>query len=94
MEAPDPSPGTMAVSAPDLAFEFMLNALRLKGGFTLDGFSARTGLDRESVAGPLAALEARGLIERLDGGSRIVPSERGFAHLNELQAAFLPDPAA
>ena len=91
LEAPSPAQELVAVSAPDLAFEFMLNALRLKEGFSLDGFTARTGLDVENVAGPLAALEARGLLRRLDAGTRIVPSERGFAHLNELQAAFLPD---
>jgi len=94
LEAESPALALAAVSAPDLVFEFMLNALRLKGGFSLDGFVARTGLAVDSVAGTLAALETRGLIRRLDDGVRIVPSERGFALLNELQAAFLPDPPA
>jgi len=91
LEAESPSLEPVAVSAPDLAFEFMLNALRLTGGFSLDGFVARTGLPVESIAGKLATLEAQGLIRRLDDGVRIVPSERGFELLNELQAAFLPD---
>mgnify|MGYP000222875140 CR=1 FL=1 len=50
-------------------------------------------LDVDPLAGVDAAMAdpPGGIIRRLDDGIRIVPSERGFELLNELQAAFLPD---
>jgi oxygen-independent coproporphyrinogen-3 oxidase len=71
-----------------LPFEFMLNALRLREGFALADFSARTGLPISAIAQPLARAEARGLIER--DLVRVWPSARGFDFLSDLQALFLP----
>lgn len=71
-----------------LPFEFMLNALRLKEGFALADFQARTGLPLSTIAQPLAAAEARGLIER--DFARVWPSARGFDFLSDLQQLFLP----
>jgi len=71
-----------------LPFEFMLNALRLRDGFTLDLFRERTGLPLSAIEPALAQAEARGLIERsLDG---IRPSALGFDFLSDLQQFFLP----
>ena len=78
-----------AVGAGDLAFEFMLNVLRLPGGFEPGLFEARTGLSRDSLAGRWERLENLGLVEAGDGG-RYRPTPTGSAHLNELMAAFLP----
>ena len=71
-----------------LAFEFMLNALRLREGFAINLFAERTGLPLSSVAPALQQAERRGLIER--DASRVWPSERGFDFLSDLQQLFLP----
>ena len=78
-----------AVAAHELPFEFMLNALRLTAGFEAATFAARTGLDFEVVAAPLAAAAARGLLERTPCGYR--PSSLGLRFLNELLLDFLPE---
>ena len=71
-----------------LPFEFMLNALRLKDGFALADFQARTGLPISAIAQPLAQAEAKGLIVR--DFARVWPSARGFDFLSDLQQLFLP----
>lgn len=72
----------------DLPFEFMLNALRLKDGFTLQQFIERTGLGLDAIENNLARAERQGLIER--DLVRVKPSVRGFDFLNDLQSLFLP----
>ncbi len=72
-----------------LAFEFMLNALRLREGFALADFRARTGLPPSAIAKPLDEAQARGLVER--DLARVRPSARGFDFLSDLQALFLAD---
>jgi putative oxygen-independent coproporphyrinogen III oxidase len=72
----------------DLPFEFMLNALRLREGFTLQDFLSRTGLPLSTLQAGLARAEAQGLVERDD--ARVWPSARGFDFLSDLQALFLP----
>jgi putative oxygen-independent coproporphyrinogen III oxidase len=79
--------GIDCVSPEDLPFEFMLNALRLNEGFTLDDYRRQTGLGIESVAPKLASGEGQGLLERTRGGWR--PTELGRRFLNDLQASFL-----
>ena len=76
------------VSRTDLPFEFMLNALRLKEGFSLQHFSDRTGLALTAIQKGLDEAQRKGLIER--DFVRVKPSERGFDFLNDLQALFLP----
>jgi oxygen-independent coproporphyrinogen-3 oxidase len=71
-----------------LPFEFMLNALRLKDGFAMPEYLARTGLPISSISAALAQAEARGLIER--DGVQVRPSARGFDFLSDLQSLFLP----
>jgi oxygen-independent coproporphyrinogen-3 oxidase len=79
----------------DLPFEFALNALRLRQGFTVAEFCARTGLPSSALERPLRSAQSRGLIEPVDGlnlsDRRVVASERGFDFLSDLQALFLPD---
>ena len=76
------------VSRDDLAFEFMLNALRLREGFELARFGERTALPLGVVEAPLAEAERRGLLSR--DLQRVWPTVRGFDFLNDLQALFLP----
>ncbi len=77
------------VAGKDLAFEYFLNALRLRRGFSLVQFSQRTGIDRESIAGPLREALDRDLLEQADDVYR--PTELGWRFMNDLQGLFLPD---
>ena len=78
-----------AVAPGELAFQYFLNALRLRHGFTLEGFAARTGLEKTWIERPLGEALERGLLEPVDGGFR--PSELGWRVSNDLQALFLPE---
>jgi putative oxygen-independent coproporphyrinogen III oxidase len=71
-----------------LAFEFMLNALRLRAGFETQAFVERTGLPLSTIEPALQQAELRGLIER--GVSSVRPSAKGFDFLSDLQQLFLP----
>jgi oxygen-independent coproporphyrinogen-3 oxidase len=83
------------VARRDLPFEFALNALRLRQGFTVADFCARTGLPSSALERPLALARARGLIEWEDAldpaQRRVAATSRGFDFLSDLQALFLPD---
>ena len=79
------------VSRDDLPFEFMLNALRLKDGFQLADFVARTGLAMTSIQQGLQEAEKKGLIGR--DLHRVWPTEKGFDFLSDLQALFLSEAA-
>lgn len=87
-------PPALPVASDDLAFEFMLNVLRLPEGFEEADFSARTGLPFSAVAPALATARRLGLLEQAQAG-RWRPGPHGLAFLNDLQALFLPgrDPA-
>ncbi|MEK7711829.1 MAG: radical SAM family heme chaperone HemW [Pseudomonadota bacterium] len=75
----------------DVAFEFMLNALRLTEGVPAILFSERTGLDPACMQKPLTQAMARGLLE--PGHEHIRPTLLGRRFLNELVALFLPETA-
>jgi len=77
------------VAREDLPFEYMLNALRLKEGFSLADYMSRTGLAMTSIQQALANAEAKQLIAR--DLNRVWPTERGFDFLSDLQALFLAD---
>ncbi len=76
------------VAREQLAFEYVLNALRLREGFELARFCERTGLTLQAIAAPLAEAERRGLVTR--DRVRVRPTARGFDFLSDLQALFLP----
>jgi oxygen-independent coproporphyrinogen-3 oxidase len=86
------------VARKDLAFEFMLNALRLREGFELNCFVERTGLPLSAIDAALCDARRRGLIEGdferahpiASGAGRVVPTARGFDFLSDLQSLFLP----
>ncbi|WP_162577617.1 radical SAM family heme chaperone HemW [Variovorax sp. PBL-H6] len=77
------------VGISELPFEFMLNALRLKHGFTLAQFGERTGLAVTAIQRGLEDAERKGLIER--DLARVWPTSRGLDFLSDLQAIFLPE---
>lgn len=72
-----------------LPFEFMLNALRLRGGFAQRLFVERTGLPLSAVAARLEDAVQRGWLTRTL--EVIQPTERGFDFLSDLQSLFLED---
>lgn len=76
------------VGRSDLAFEFMLNALRLPEGFALQAFTDRTGLPPAVIAAALEQAQSRGLLESTL--THVRPTGRGIDFLNDLQALFLP----
>ncbi len=77
------------VGTGDRAFEFMLNALRLTGGFEDRMFEARTGLPVDTIHSPLIEARSRGLIYRPEPFVWR-PTELGMRFLNNLQSMFLP----
>jgi oxygen-independent coproporphyrinogen-3 oxidase len=76
-----------AIPAAELPFEFMLNALRLIDGFSVNLLAERTGLAVSVIGHQLQQAEKQGLIER--DWKRIRPSARGQRFLNELLEMFL-----
>ncbi len=83
-----PAQESHEVERADLAFEFMMNALRLPEGFPVGSFVERTGLQIAVAEKPLAQAEARGLIVR--DHERIRPTDLGQRFLNDLLQLFLP----
>jgi oxygen-independent coproporphyrinogen-3 oxidase len=77
------------VARRDLPFEYMLNALRLREGFSLVDFSARTGLPLSAIDAALREGQLKGWLAQ-DGGW-VQPTEQGFDFLSDLQSLFLPD---
>jgi len=73
----------------DMGFEFMLNALRLTGGFDPNLFGERTGMNISAITKALNDAEAKGLIYR--DHKLIKPTELGQRFLNDLQEMFLAE---
>jgi len=78
-----------AVAPRNAAFEFMLNALRLKAGFAPHLFQERAGIPLGLIREPLQKAEDAGLIDW--GIQRIAPTPQGWRYLNDLMQHFLPD---
>lgn len=75
------------VTRDELAFEFMMNALRLSDGVPVAQFEARTGLPLTGISTQLDAARASGLLDTDPAWLR--PTPRGRRFLNELLAMFL-----
>ncbi len=73
----------------DMGFEFMLNTLRLTGGFAPNLFAERTGMGINAIDKALNEAEAKGLLYR--DHMIIRPTELGQRFLNDLQQMFLRD---
>jgi oxygen-independent coproporphyrinogen-3 oxidase len=81
-------PEWRAIPAADLPFEYAMNALRLREGFTPPEFTRATGLRGDVLQPILDALAARGLLEAPAGRWRA--TDCGFQYLNDLLQHFLP----
>ena len=79
--------GQRRLDAKTALFEFALNRLRLREGFTLDDFSAACGLEREVIA-PLLAQAADDDLLVVTGDS-VRHTERGWRFLDNLIERFL-----
>jgi oxygen-independent coproporphyrinogen-3 oxidase len=77
------------IARADMGFEFMLNTLRLTGGFAPNLFAERTGVQINAIDQVLNAAEAKGLLYR--DHQVIRPTELGQRFLNDLQEMFLAD---
>ena len=71
----------------DIPFEFMMNALRLNDGFTIDLFEQRTGLSLSSIDSEIKLCLEKGLLDRNNG--TIKPTLLGQNFLNNLLQIFL-----
>jgi len=80
--------GTKKLSRQDAGFEFMLNALRLRGGFETRLFSDYAGLPILVVEKQLKEAKLKGLIEW--DLTTIRPTQLGRRYLNDLLELFLP----
>ncbi len=76
----------------DAAFEFMLNALRLKEPVPLAMFQQRTGCTLASIREVVTRAEDDGLLEVRRGA--LSATDKGFRFLNELLERFLPSETA
>lgn len=81
--------GARPVPAADLAFEYLLNVLRLPQGFSETGLRQGTGLGLDALRPQLQKAAAKGLIASQDGVAW-KPTALGWRFLNDLQAEFLP----
>lgn len=75
------------VTRAEVGIEYLMNALRLRRGFSIQQFQQRTGQTLALIEQALQLAEQRGLIER--DLQTIRTTERGFAHLNELLTLFM-----
>jgi len=75
------------ISATDLPFEFMLNALRLTDGVDTNTFSERTGLPLSVISKGLDEASRKGLLD--ENPSKLKPTALGLRYLNNLQEMFL-----
>lgn len=78
--------GQHTLSAHQLPFEFMLNALRLTEGVPTQLFTERTGLPLSHIEAPLARTRQRGLLE--DSPHQLKATALGRRFLNNLIEAF------
>ncbi len=77
------------IARADMGFEFMLNTLRLSGGFAPNLFAERTGMSITAIEKSLDEAEAKGLLYR--DHQIIRPTELGQRFLNDLQQMFLSE---
>jgi len=83
--------GDERLSAERLPFDYMLNALRLHEGFSLEAFEARTGLPRASISDALGQAQAQGWL--IVEGDRVRPTELGRRFTNDVIELFLGEDA-
>ena len=71
----------------ELAFEYLLNVLRMPEGFSTSAFEAATGLGFELIQKQVLSLQGRELLSFED--SHVRPTEKGLQFLNSVLETFL-----
>jgi len=82
----DPCSGTSELDQPDILFEFLLNALRLRQGFTFELFERRTGIHKQRLLEACKKIDPDLLVVTETGFNT---SPRGFDFLNDVLENFL-----
>lgn len=77
------------LSKEDVVLEYMMNAFRLRQGFTKAGFETNTGLSIESCMEQLVKAQDKGLL--LMDETNVVPSKQGQRYLNDLLQLFMTE---
>ncbi len=83
----DVTSGRSRLEPADLVAEFAINALRLTAGFTLEQFTAATGLPKQSLREPIDQGQARGWLKT--DGQRVRTTAEGYRLLNNVIELFL-----
>ena len=78
--------GQSKIKQDELIFEFLLNALRLRTGFSYEVFETNTGLDKGVLIEACQVIDAELLIF---DGSGIRTSNKGYRFLNDVLQQFL-----
>ena len=78
--------GMTEIKSEELIFEFLLNALRLKSGFTYELFEQNTGLNRRQLIEACQKIDSELLITHETG---IRTSDKGYRFLNDVLEQFL-----
>lgn len=86
--SPSRSQPPEVIAADDLPFEFMLNALRLREGFTPAMYAQRTGLPWAGIEAKVEQLLQRCLLQ--SSAQQIACTERGYAFVDSILQEFLP----
>jgi len=81
---------TGEVTPEEVPFEFLMNGLRLREGFEISHFIARTGLELAALEPTLTGLMNERLLERTP--THIRCSEHGFNFLDTILQRFLTSP--
>ncbi|MEM7360953.1 MAG: radical SAM family heme chaperone HemW [Pseudomonadota bacterium] len=89
MRAENYTGGVDLVLVNQIPFEFMMNALRLRDGFTLSLFEQRTQLDREVLTEQLENHQSLGLLNFDE--EQITPTARGRQMLDSMLQDYLLD---
>ena len=75
------------ITAEEMPFEFMMNALRLNAGVDAKLYAERTGLNLDDLAPVLTSLRQRKLL--VEDASRLACTEQGHVFLNSVLEEFL-----
>ncbi len=78
--------GSSRLRQPEILFEFLMNALRLRRGFGYELFEQRTGIDRQRLIEACSKVDADLLLVSEQG---ITTTDRGFDFLNHVLEMFL-----
>lgn len=73
----------------EIPFEFVLNNLRLVDGFTVELYTARTGLPLNTILPQLLQAVNDGFINMTQ--NKVKPTDKGLDFLNDLLERFLPN---